>query len=381
METVKMRVTNPTAISIGRVTENLVKLVEIDISEWRTAFPYLENYSVIVKNPDGASYPAVTETDGDKLLWTITASDTGKAGRGFFQISAQGENGEKKLSAPQSFTVNAVLPAFTQEEPPEALKGYVDKILSAAERAENAAETTIYQPIIGENGNWFLYNFETQRYEDSGKPSQGSGTGGSGENGATFIPSVSESGVLSWTNDKNLPNPQPVDIRGPAGPQGEQGPEGPEGAAGSNGVGVTNAFISVDGELIFSTSDGKELNAGAIPTATMPDPQWNALDFNSSAVTYPEDTGCVYAKIAHVVSLQGAVKLVSSLAQNASVVIGTMPEGFRPKRLIADARMLGGSVFQLQIATNGEIKITNYNSAALSNSYNLYINIEYIAGN
>ena len=33
-----------------------------------------------------------------------------------------------------------------------------------------------------------------------------------GENGATFIPSVSANGVISWTNDKNLPNPAPVNI-------------------------------------------------------------------------------------------------------------------------------------------------------------------------
>lgn len=41
--------------------------------------------------------------------------------------------------------------------------------------------------------------------------------------GATFTPSVSKTGVLSWTNDKNLPNPAPVNI---TGPQGKQGPKG-----------------------------------------------------------------------------------------------------------------------------------------------------------
>jgi hypothetical protein len=37
-----------------------------------------------------------------------------------------------------------------------------------------------------------------------------------GENGATFIPSISD-GILSWTNDKNLENPEPVNIIGPQG--------------------------------------------------------------------------------------------------------------------------------------------------------------------
>lgn len=44
-----------------------------------------------------------------------------------------------------------------------------------------------------------------------------------GENGATFTPSVSAEGVLSWTNDKGLEDPAPVSIRGPEGPAGPQG--------------------------------------------------------------------------------------------------------------------------------------------------------------
>lgn len=35
--------------------------------------------------------------------------------------------------------------------------------------------------------------------------------------GATFVPSVSNDGVLSWTNDKGLENPTPVNVVGPKG--------------------------------------------------------------------------------------------------------------------------------------------------------------------
>lgn len=41
-----------------------------------------------------------------------------------------------------------------------------------------------------------------------------------GVNGATFVPVVSQDGVISWQNDRGLPNPMPVKIQGPAGPQG-----------------------------------------------------------------------------------------------------------------------------------------------------------------
>lgn len=40
--------------------------------------------------------------------------------------------------------------------------------------------------------------------------------GESGKNGVTFIPSVSEAGILSWTNDGGLTNPDPVNIKGDA---------------------------------------------------------------------------------------------------------------------------------------------------------------------
>ena len=68
------------------------------------------------------------------------------------------------------------------------------------------------------------------------------GGGGSGENGATFTPSVDDSGNLSWTNDKGLPNPDPVNIKGPkgdtgaTGEQGETGPQGPQGETGATGA-------------------------------------------------------------------------------------------------------------------------------------------------
>lgn len=47
--------------------------------------------------------------------------------------------------------------------------------------------------------------------------------GSNGDGGATFIPSVSADGVISWTNDKGLPNPEPVNIKGVNGKTPEYG--------------------------------------------------------------------------------------------------------------------------------------------------------------
>lgn len=56
-----------------------------------------------------------------------------------------------------------------------------------------------------------------------------------GEDGATFIPAVSEEGVLSWTNDKSLENPGPVNIKGPVGDKGDKGDPGEQGIQGPKG--------------------------------------------------------------------------------------------------------------------------------------------------
>lgn len=68
-------------------------------------------------------------------------------------------------------------------------------------------------------------NALTQLHERLGAVESGSGSGGGsgGADGATFVPSVSEEGVLSWTNNAGLPNPEPVNIRGPQGPAGDGG--------------------------------------------------------------------------------------------------------------------------------------------------------------
>ena len=59
--------------------------------------------------------------------------------------------------------------------------------------------------------------------------------GAAGADGATFTPSVSAEGVLSWENDGGRENPAAVNLRGP------QGPAGTDGAAGPNRVTTATA--------------------------------------------------------------------------------------------------------------------------------------------
>ena len=56
-----------------------------------------------------------------------------------------------------------------------------------------------------------------------------------GTNGATFTPAVDDAGNLSWSNDKDLANPNTVNIKGDKGDKGDKGEKGDTGAKGADG--------------------------------------------------------------------------------------------------------------------------------------------------
>ena len=61
--------------------------------------------------------------------------------------------------------------------------------------------------------------------------------GTDGENGGYYIPSLDDSGNLSFTGSKaGMPDVQAKNIRGPQGPKGETGVAGPQGPAGQDGA-------------------------------------------------------------------------------------------------------------------------------------------------
>ena len=62
--------------------------------------------------------------------------------------------------------------------------------------------------------------------EITNKLNNGEFVGERGEEGAVFTPTVSVDGVISWTNDKGLTNPQPVNIKGNQGEPGTDGKDG-----------------------------------------------------------------------------------------------------------------------------------------------------------
>lgn len=69
--------------------------------------------------------------------------------------------------------------------------------------------------------------------------------GPDGSNGATFTPAVSEEGMLSWTNDSDLLNPEPVNIKGQQGEPGQNGKNAYQ-------IAVENGFEGTEEEWLES---------------------------------------------------------------------------------------------------------------------------------
>lgn len=85
-----------------------------------------------------------------------------------------------------------------------------------------------------------------------------------GSDGATFIPSVSAEGVITWTNDKDLPNPEPVNIKGQPGTPGEPGTPGRDGSPGADGAPGKDGAPGADGfspvAIVSQVADGVEIS-------------------------------------------------------------------------------------------------------------------------
>src|SRR5699024_33513 len=91
-----------------------------------------------------------------------------------------------------------------------------------------------YQPQIGDNENWFIYDRSSHSYVDTGKPSRGH-MGPQGPIGPQGEP-----------GPQGIQGPQgPQGKKGETGPQGEQGETGPQGAPGAAAT-ISGASATVD---------------------------------------------------------------------------------------------------------------------------------------
>lgn len=132
---------------------------------------------------------------------------------------------------------------------------------NAANNAADTANQTNTNVTLAEQGRVEAENEREEYYEDiQQRVNDGA------FNGATFSPYWSESeqypeeeppvsSVLNWSNDKGLPNPSPVDLRGPMGPQGPSGFT--HDLSGMFWMGVETDG-NMEGWLFVATAEGEE---------------------------------------------------------------------------------------------------------------------------
>jgi hypothetical protein len=121
------------------------------------------------RNGDDVPYPITLKIDDDVPYWYVTASDTAVAGVGKCELRYI-VNDVVIKSCTFITDVDASLGEGT--EAPDPYKAWVDEVLEAAEDVKDA---TIHQPIIGENGNWWVWDFNASAYVDTGVSVSGGG--------------------------------------------------------------------------------------------------------------------------------------------------------------------------------------------------------------
>ena len=86
----------------------------------------------------------------------------------------------------------------------------VHDLLFAPDIGDEGAPTTLYE--ITSVGIACLLNRLCKMQGSPGEPGEDGTPGQDGQDGTTFTPSVSEDGVISWTNDGGKQNPESVDL-------------------------------------------------------------------------------------------------------------------------------------------------------------------------
>ena len=183
-------------IRLGKQGENEVLQViwRGIIPEWEEKYGKGEFQLAVKRSRDSVPYLANIALDGGDIVWTITSAETAQVGDGECELTyTVGDS----IAKSQIWTITVCESLTGQEltDPPDPAKNWVDVVIktasdakqSAAESAESArqsaesatnasasatkAENAVgHSPIVGENGNWFVWDFTKSEYVDSGKP-------------------------------------------------------------------------------------------------------------------------------------------------------------------------------------------------------------------
>ena len=268
---------NCTTLPLGRHGENLARKVAFDLSDWVSEYGAGTAELIYQRPGDAAPYPVAAVRDGDTLVWTLTATDT-DCQTNYGRCELRYYVGETLAKSKTWRTwVEPAMDTPSGTAPPYPERGWVDQVVAAGAEAKQAAaraeNAVVHAPIIGDNGNWFVWDSTTAEYIDTGRYSGGSAPY-IGANGNWFIGTtdsgVSATGPAGPAGADGKPGRDGVDglpgekgepfryedftkeqleaLRGPEGPAGQPGRDGIDGKDGQDGYTPQKGIDYFDGE-------------------------------------------------------------------------------------------------------------------------------------
>ena len=268
----ELTITSAPQISSGGVNTDYLKCT---FSELWNGFT---KYAIFFKN-EFLAYRVPLDSDGQCLIPNVVLAEPGVMRFGVFGT----KDAARRTSVVLEYPILEGSYSKVSETASASVTGLSDELIAdiiAEVTRANGYNLTVIDSSVSATSTNPVQNKVLKAYIDAKVGEGGGGSGGSGvhvtgaeidasghliitlsdtstidagtargANGATFVPAVSESGVLSWTNNGNLENPSPVTIKG---------------ADGTNGVSVTNAAINASGHLIITLSNGNTVDAGLV---------------------------------------------------------------------------------------------------------------------
>lgn len=155
-------------IPLGKQGEHHARKVPFHTADiWKQKFGEGTFELLHQRSEDEAPYPITLKIEKGIPYWYITEIDTSIPGQGKCELRYIVDDVMVKS---HTYTTHVAPSLCGETEPPDAFKPWVDEVLVAAEEVKTA---TVNQPIIGENGNWFVYDFNVSDYVDTGISASG----------------------------------------------------------------------------------------------------------------------------------------------------------------------------------------------------------------
>ena len=199
-------------VKAGSITDEMLSTALVDYLEGLVADAESSEIAA-----DGSAQSAASAAASASGSASTAASAAASARSSAAAAASASSSASTAASAANSRANRAVDAAAAAEDSSSAAARAAASAAVSAASASGAV--TRYPYIDGESGNWMVWDASQGAFVDTGVPATGA-------DGATFTPSVSEDGIISWTNDKGLPNPTARNITGPQGKDGEDGEDG-----------------------------------------------------------------------------------------------------------------------------------------------------------